>query len=103
MRVAIFTELYPPSIGGQEAFFAGLALAMQRRGHIVEVYCIRHEEGLPLEEVMNGITVHRVPVASGYKAPRWRRMRRGWPSILQYACHVRASIRSSLKRRRSVG
>jgi glycosyltransferase involved in cell wall biosynthesis len=89
MRLAIFTELYSPSIGGQEAFFAGLARAMQRRGHKVDVYCVRHEEELPLEVVIDGIPVHRVPVASRYKEPRWRGMRRSWPAILQYSWHVR--------------
>jgi glycosyltransferase involved in cell wall biosynthesis len=89
MRIAIFTELYAPSIGGQEKFFAGLGRALLRRGHQVDVYCIAHEEGLPKRESLGGITVNRFPTAPHYKTPRFKAMRRDWVAIGRFAWHVR--------------
>jgi glycosyltransferase involved in cell wall biosynthesis len=93
MRIAIFTELYSPSVGGQEMFFHGLAKALQRRGHTLEVYCIGHEKGLPATETIDGIVVHRAPDIPGYKKPRIAAMKRRWGGILRFAWQVRAVAR----------
>lgn len=90
MRIAIFTELYAPSVGGQEMFFAGLARALIRRGHSVEVHCIAHEAGLATQEVIDGVTVCRGPVSPDYTKPRIKALRRDWGAILSYARRVRA-------------
>ncbi len=90
MHIAIFTELYAPSIGGQEKFFAGLGGALLHRGHQIDVYCIGHEDGLSEWEILGGITINRFPSAPKYKIPRITAMRRDWVTIGRFALHVRA-------------
>ena len=89
MRIAVFTELYAPSVGGQEAFFRGLAAALIARGHQVDVHCIGSEQGSPSREVLNAVTVHRHPEDLGYKTPRIPQLKRNWGTIARYARHVR--------------
>lgn len=89
LRLAFLTELYTPSIGGQEVFFQELGEAMVRRGHHVDVYCIGHEPGLADREVINGVTVHRSPNGGGYKHPVIPALRRNWSDIVRYSRGVR--------------
>jgi glycosyltransferase involved in cell wall biosynthesis len=89
MKIAIFTELYSPSIGGQEMFFKGLGRELIGRGHEVDVYCIGHEAGLLEEELIDGVRVHRFPIAPNYKSPSLRVMRRDWWQIIRYAWRMR--------------
>lgn len=89
MRLAFLTELYHPSVGGQEVFFQELAEAMVRRGHSVDVYCIGHEPGLPSHEVLNGVRIERSPNSGGYKTPRISALRRNWFDIVRYSLSVR--------------
>lgn len=93
MRIAIFTELYAPSVGGQEVFFAGLGRALSRRGHQLDVYCIAHQEGLPVSEVLDGVTVHRTLTAPNYTRPRFAAMRREWVTLSRFALHTRRIAR----------
>lgn len=93
MKIGIFTELYPPSIGGQELRFAELAQVFQERGHDVSVYCIAHERDLPLHESMCGIEVHRFPVDDHYQRPQSRLLPRNPITILRYAARVRQVLR----------
>jgi glycosyltransferase involved in cell wall biosynthesis len=92
MRFALLTELYPPSIGGQELFFAGLASALAARGHDVDVFCIGHAHGLRPVETIEGIRVHRHPIAPGYTTPPHAWMRRRWSAILRYALWTRREL-----------
>ena len=94
MRIAIFTELYYPSVGGQEIFFAGLARALIRRGHQLDVYCVGHERGLPLREILDKVVVHRFPIVPGYKKPLVRAMKRNWRAIVRFAWRVRGVART---------
>jgi glycosyltransferase involved in cell wall biosynthesis len=94
MKIAIFTELYSPSIGGQEAFFKGLGEALQRRGHTIDVYCIGHEAGLSPNETIDGISVNRFPIAANYKAPAFSAMRRDWRQIARFALRTRQIAKS---------
>ncbi|WP_428374277.1 glycosyltransferase family 4 protein [Lichenicoccus sp.] len=89
MRIAIFTELYAPSVGGQEVFFAGLGRALSRRGHQLDVYCIAHQKGLPASEVLDGVWVHRTLTAPNYTRPRFAAMRREWAALSRFALHTR--------------
>jgi glycosyltransferase involved in cell wall biosynthesis len=89
LRIGLLTELYPPSLGGQELFFEGLGKALSRRGHVVEVLCIGHAEGLPATEQRDGITVHRFPMAPNYIHPLKPWMKRSWTTIFQYAWFTR--------------
>jgi len=89
LRLAFMTELYFPSIGGQEVFFQELAEAMVRRGHSVDVYCIGHKPGLPADEVMNGVRVHRRPNSGRYLNPVVPALRRAWSNIFVYSFGTR--------------
>ena len=93
MRIALLTELYPPSIGGQELFFEGLGRALVERGHSVEVFCVGHAAGLPAQEIVDDITIHRFPSDPDYKTPPKAWMKRAWPSILRYAAWTRRRLR----------
>ncbi|MGE2714636.1 glycosyltransferase family 4 protein [Mycolicibacterium litorale] len=89
LRFGFLTELYHPSVGGQEIFFQELAEALVRRGHRVDVHCIGHEPGLARSEVMNGVNVHRNPNGGHYKTPKVADMRRNWSDIVKYSAGVR--------------
>ncbi|WP_246791584.1 glycosyltransferase family 4 protein [Bradyrhizobium commune] len=60
-----------------------------KNGHTVDVHCIGHESGLPSSESMDGIVVFRYPMDAHYKIPRFKAMKRAWPTIFRYALHVR--------------
>jgi glycosyltransferase involved in cell wall biosynthesis len=78
-------------VGGQELFFEGLSRALVRRGHRVDVYCIGHVAGLPMEEVVDGVRVIRFPSSPHYTTP-WRPwMKRRWDAIFRYALKTRAA------------
>ncbi|MDT7765836.1 MAG: hypothetical protein QOC63_5256 [Mycobacterium sp.] len=89
LRFAFLTELYYPSVGGQEVFFQELAEAMVRRGHSVDVFCIGHEAGLAANEVLNGVNVYRHPNSGRYKRPLLPALRRDWSDIVKYSAWVR--------------
>ena len=89
MQFAFLTELYAPSVGGQEVFFQELGEALVRRGHSVDVYCIGHVPGLADVEVLNGVTVHRAANSGRYKTPRIAALRRNWSDIAKYSAGVR--------------
>jgi glycosyltransferase involved in cell wall biosynthesis len=89
LRLAFLTELYHPSIGGQEIFFQELAEAMVRRGHSVDVYCIGHKAGLPDHEIINGVHLHRKPNSGRYMNPIVPALRRAWSNILVYSAGMR--------------
>jgi len=93
MRIALLTELYLPSIGGQELFFEGLGRALADRGHRVEVFCVGHAAGLPAQETIDGIAVHRFPSDPTYRSPPRTWMKRAWPAILRYAFWTRRRVR----------
>ena len=72
MRVAFSVHAYSPSIGGAERYAQGLAEGLAALGHEVHVvtadvddpeafYELGHETIGPAEEVIDGVTVHRVP------------------------------------------
>lgn len=89
MRFAFFTELYSPSIGGQEFFFQELGEVLVGLGHSVDVYCIGHESGLAASEKVNGVHIHRHPNSGLYKNPRLAAMRRNWFDIVRYSAGIR--------------
>lgn len=89
MRIGVFVELFAPSVGGQELFFEGLSRQLVKNGHTVDVHCIAHASGLDRVENVDGITVFRHPADAFYKTPRFKMMKRAWPTIIKYAMHVR--------------
>jgi len=65
--ISIVTELYAPSVGGQESRFARFAEALVARGRSVTVYTTDHTGGtLPVQEVVRGVQVVRYLALSGY-------------------------------------
>jgi glycosyltransferase involved in cell wall biosynthesis len=94
MNIGIFTELYPPSIGGQEIRFAELAQVFRERGHNVSVYCIAHRRDLLKRETLGGVEVHRFPVDEHYRRPQSRVLPRNPITILKYASWVRSVLKT---------
>jgi glycosyltransferase involved in cell wall biosynthesis len=90
MNIGFLTELFPPSIGGQEQRFAELAGQMTARGHQVTVICIGHADGLPLEETLpNEVRVIRRPTVPHYVKPYRGRLPRSPLGMVRYAMGVR--------------
>lgn len=79
MKIGIFTEVFPPSIGGQETRFAEMASELVYRGHSVTVFCVNNIAGCAEEESIAGVRIHRWPVAADYQNPliKWLRRRPG--------------------------
>ncbi|MET4046203.1 glycosyltransferase involved in cell wall biosynthesis [Bradyrhizobium sp. RT6a] len=95
MRIGVFVELFGPSVGGQELFFEGLSRQLAKNGHTIDVHCIGHTSDLAAVENMDGITIFRHPMDAFYKSPRFKMMKRAWPTIIKYALHVRRVARQS--------
>ncbi len=60
MRVLLFSDMYPPIIGGLERHVQTLARELVRRGHHVAVATLAHT-GSPAFEIDDGVHVHRLP------------------------------------------
>jgi UDP-glucose 4-epimerase len=73
MRLAFVTELFAPSVGGQEIRFEELGAELVKRGIQVDLYTIRHDLATSKLETRSGIAVHRIADCAGYKHPRLRR------------------------------
>ena len=89
MNIGIFTELYPPHIGGQEVRYAEMAASMLQLGHSVDVYCIRHSAEIPEHEVASGVSFFRYPLAENYKQPLFKPLKRALIPLLRYSLWVR--------------
>ncbi len=59
MRILMFSDMYPPLIGGMERHVQTLAREFIRRGHHVAVATLAHE-GSPAFEVDQGIRIYRL-------------------------------------------
>ena len=59
MKIAFVTELFAPSVGGQEVRFEELGAELVKRGVEVNLYTIRHDLSSPRDEVRGGMAVHR--------------------------------------------
>lgn len=93
MRIALLTELYAPSVGGQELFFEGIAHSLIAAGHQVDVFCIGHLEGLPTKEVIGGVPIQRWPIAPTYMQPTMAWSRRSLRAMIRYAMFTRSIAR----------
>lgn len=63
MKIVYSLTYYRPHISGLTNGLFPIAEHMARQGHEVTVICARHNPALPLEEMLNGVRVVRVPVA----------------------------------------
>jgi glycosyltransferase involved in cell wall biosynthesis len=63
MKVLIVLTYYRPHTSGLTIYAERLARGLARRGHQVTVMTSRYDPAIPLEEVVDGVRVVRVPVA----------------------------------------
>jgi len=63
MRILTVLTYYRPHTSGLTIYAERLARAFAKRGHRVTVMTTRYDNSLPLEEMMDGVRVIRVPVA----------------------------------------
>jgi glycosyltransferase involved in cell wall biosynthesis len=84
MRVAFVTELFYPSIGGQEYRFMQLARGMMRRQIEVDIYTTDHLGSLPSEDHVNDISIYRYVRLRSYVKP-------GSRSIIQLLKFIHAT------------
>ena len=89
LKIAILTELFPPSVGGQEFRLAEIAQVLARHGHSVHVFCIRNVPGSQSEEIQNNVVIHRYPEAYDYQQPLLRWLRRRPYTVLSYSLWCR--------------
>jgi glycosyltransferase involved in cell wall biosynthesis len=88
MKIAIFTELYSPSIGGQEVRYEELASILVSRSHEVSVYCIGHTKNLLPKENINEVEVFRHPIVDDYKNPIIKPLKRSIVPLIRYSLWI---------------
>ena len=94
MHIAFLTELFPPSVGGQEVRFAELAGALALRGHTVEVLCIKHSGDLPTwERIKPGVSVLRRPFVQSYRRAQGSLLPRSLVGMIKFAWSARSLLR----------
>ena len=73
MKIAFITELFHPSIGGQEIRFQELGQELVHRGHQVKIFTIRFDLNSKREEKVGGVDVLRLTDCPTYKSSLLRR------------------------------
>jgi glycosyltransferase involved in cell wall biosynthesis len=63
MRILTVLTYYRPHTSGLTIYAERLARAFAKQGHQVTVMTTRYDKSLPLEEVMDGVRIVRIPVA----------------------------------------
>ena len=63
MRILIVLTYYRPHASGLTIYAERMAKALAKRGHLVTVMTSQYAKDLPLEEMVEGVRVVRVPVA----------------------------------------
>jgi glycosyltransferase involved in cell wall biosynthesis len=94
MKIAFVTELFAPSVGGQEIRFEELGAELVKRGVQVDLYTIRHDLASPQHELRGGMSVHRIVDCAGYKHPRLRRHPLGILAFTHALWKIRAELKS---------
>ena len=90
MKVCFLTELFPPSMGGQQQRFAELANLLATQGHQVTVMCVRDSTASVVQETLaNGVAVIRRPTLPHYNKPFGGRLPRSPWGMLRYALAAR--------------
>jgi len=69
MKIALVIELFYPHMAGCERRFFEIGRGLSRRGHEVHVFTLQHDAGLPREETIEGMFVHRFPHVGSYISP----------------------------------
>jgi glycosyltransferase involved in cell wall biosynthesis len=90
VKIGFLTELFPPSLGGQEQRFSGLADQLATQGHQVTVMCVRHSAQIATHETLsNGVVVIRRPTIRHYYKPLGGLVPRSPFGMVQYALAAR--------------
>ena len=90
MKIGFFTELFPPSVGGQEQRFSQLADQLATQGHLVTVICVRHSAEVATDEMLpSGVVVIRRPTIRHYYKPLCGLVPRSPFGMVQYALAAR--------------
>jgi glycosyltransferase involved in cell wall biosynthesis len=63
LRVLFVCPQFRPLVGGYERAAERLALALQQRGHFVEVVAERRDRSWPIDETVDGLRIRRTMVA----------------------------------------
>jgi glycosyltransferase involved in cell wall biosynthesis len=71
MKILLLTAYYYPRIGGVEYVVRETVKEFKRRGHQVTIITRKHDSKLRDEELVDGITVKRIPHPRGWKG-MWR-------------------------------
>lgn len=75
MKILISLSYYYPNISGLTIYAKNLSEEFVRRGHEVTVLTSQHRRNLPKKEVVNGVSVERVPYlfafSKGFFMPRY--------------------------------
>jgi glycosyltransferase involved in cell wall biosynthesis len=94
VRIAFFTDLYPPYIGGQPNRFHELATRLAARGHDVSVHCVRTHGVSAADAIEAGVHVVRSPLDERYDNPVIAATKRGVLSTTRFALTVRRVLRT---------
>jgi glycosyltransferase involved in cell wall biosynthesis len=78
MRILVVLTYYRPHTSGLTIYAERLAKALVKRGHDVTVLTSQYDKDLPLEEIVDGVKIIRVPVlfriSKGVIMPKFGRM-----------------------------
>lgn len=69
LTVCMFSNLYPPVVSGSSTQSAELSRELVRQGHRVIVITARLDPSFPYREVIDGVTVYRLPALRMPKIP----------------------------------
>jgi glycosyltransferase involved in cell wall biosynthesis len=90
VQILFLTELFPPSVGGQQQRFAELADLLAIRGHQVTVLCIKDVLDVAIEESLpSGVAVIRRPTLHHYYKPLGGLVPRSPLGMARYALAAR--------------
>src|SRR5690348_3091692 len=92
-RLLIITELFHPSVGGQEVRYLELGGVFVQNGWNVEVATIRIDDS-PIEEDVHGILVRRLVSTDDYKRPS-ATIHRDARAIIRFSFAVRKYLRNN--------
>ena len=77
VRVCILTETYRPIVGGGEKQAQSLAEDLVRQGLPTTVVTRQTDQALATQEMMNGVSIVRIPPVGRTRAARWLML---WPA-----------------------
>lgn len=92
-KVALITELYTPSVGGQQTRFEALAKGLTALGDDVTVICTRNVQKASRDEVLDGVRILRAPFLPRYEQPWVKPLQRSPVGILRFALEARRELR----------